>query len=43
MDKKKDIQKDNDDTLITLQETFNKEVPVELEKSLKKMLKGFRQ
>ncbi|MFC1884527.1 hypothetical protein ACFL2O_07140 [Thermodesulfobacteriota bacterium] len=43
MDKKKDKQKDNDDTLITLQETFNTEVPVELEKSLRKMLKGFRQ
>ena len=37
-----DHEKYNDDTLNTLQETFNKEVPVEIEKTLKKMLDGFR-
>jgi hypothetical protein len=43
MDTKKDKQKNNEDTLAALQETFNTEVPVGLEKNLRKMLKGFRQ
>jgi hypothetical protein len=43
MDMKKEKQKNNDDMLATIQETFKTEVPVEIENKLRKMLKGFRQ
>ena len=43
MNMKSDKQKRNGDTLNTLEETFNTEVPVELENKLKKMLRDFRQ
>jgi hypothetical protein len=43
MDMKKDNNKDRDDALDALQETFNASVPEELEKRLKKALDGFRQ
>lgn len=43
MDMKKENKNNNDDTLNTLQEAFNPEVPVELENELRTMLSVFRQ